>query len=228
MPAGSATCLRTSPLTFTIMNGVDRHDYAHWAAYNARQPGRLPRELLLRALQLAGPAAGRTAVDLGCGAGIETKALLDAGWRVYAIDGEPSTESRLLRTIGGRHDRLTVRVTPFGELTGPLPPADLVYAGYSLPYQARDAFEELWQRIRSAVNPGGLLAVNIFGDRDEWATDERMTFLTEAEVRSLTDGWEILHWQEEDESGQAFGAPKHWHVFDITVRRPGRAGCRSA
>jgi trans-aconitate methyltransferase len=199
---------------------VDRHDDAHWAIYNDRQRGRRPRELLMRALDLAGPAGGRTALDLGCGAGIESKALLDAGWWVQAIDGEPGTEGRLLRTVGGRHDRLTVRVSPFGELAGTLPRADLIYAGYSLPYQRREAFDRLWQRLRTALNPGGLLAVNLFGERDEWAGDELMTFLTEGEVRGMTDGLETIYWYEEDEPGLAFGGPKHWHVFDLVMRRP--------
>jgi trans-aconitate methyltransferase len=191
---------------------VNGHDYAHWAAYNARQPGRPVRDLCRRAMEVAGPGAGRLAIDLGCGAGVETRALLDAGWRVLAIDGEPGTGARLLRTIGGRHDRLTVRTGDFADLTE-LPPAELIYSGYSLPYQPRASFDRLWTLIRAARR--GVLAVNILGDRDAWAGDESRTFLTAAEVRELAGGLRIEHWHEEDAVGPAFSGPKHWHVFDL-------------
>ncbi|MGX6602953.1 class I SAM-dependent methyltransferase [Micromonosporaceae bacterium Da 78-11] len=191
------------------------HDDAHWAAYNARQPGRPVRELCRRAMDLAGPGAGRTAIDLGCGAGVETRALLDAGWRVLAVDGEPGTPARLLRTIGGRHDRLTVRTGHFAEVAD-LPTADLIYAGYALPYQNRDSFDRLWTLIRAAQR--GVLAVNLFGERDAWAGEPSMTFLTSAEVRARTAGLSVEHWHEEDEVGPAFSGPKHWHVFDLVVR----------
>jgi trans-aconitate methyltransferase len=140
---------------------IDRPDYTHWAAYNARQSGRPVRDLCRRAMALTGPGAGRTAIDLGCGAGVETRALLDAGWRVLAIDGEPGTEARLLRTIGGRHERLTVRVENFADLTA-LPPADLLYSGYALPYQSRASFDRLWPFVRAA-RPR-VLAINVLGD----------------------------------------------------------------
>lgn len=198
----------------------DRHTTEHWARYNAGQTTRPVRELCGRAMSLAGPGRGRVAIDLGCGGGRETAALLDAGWRVLAIDNEPGTEARLLRTIGGRHPALTVRTCGFQELSE-LPDADLIHAGYSLPYQRRDSFDRLWTTLRSALRPGGRLAVHIFGEHDSWADDPAMTFLGSSEARSLVDGLEIEHWHEEDEFGPAYSGPKHWHVFHIIARRPG-------
>ena len=195
----------------------DQHDFAHWAAYNARQTGRPVRDLCRRAMELAGPGAGRTAIDLGCGAGVETRALLDAGWRVLAIDGEPGTEARLLRTIGGRHARLTVRTVNFADLNG-LPPADLIYSGYALPYQTRESFDRVWALVRAAQT--GVLAVNILGDHDAWAADDTRTFLTAGEARDLVTGLRIAHWHEEDAVGSAFSGPKHWHVFDLVAVAP--------
>lgn len=183
------------------------HEDGHWAAYNARQAKRPVRELLVRALELAGPDAGRTAIDLGCGAGVETRALLDAGWRVHAFDGDPTIEQHLTG-----HERLTVHTRRFDEITE-LPRAALVYSGYSLSHQPRNSFARLWPLIRAARPE--VLAVNLFGDRDEWAADPNLTFLTEPEARELFTGLDIAHWHEEDEVAPAFGGPKHWHVFDV-------------
>lgn len=189
-----------------------RHEPGHWAEYNARQGDRPIRDLCRRALTLTGPGAGRTAVDLGCGAGLETRALLAAGWAVLAIDSEAGTEARL-----GAHPALTVRTCAFADLAE-LPAADLIHAGYALPFQTRASFDRLWTRLRSALRPGGRLAVDLFGVRDSWAGDPAMTFLNADEVRALTAGLEIEHWHERDEPGPAFSGPKHWHVFELIAR----------
>ncbi|MFC7535519.1 class I SAM-dependent methyltransferase [Actinoplanes sp. GCM10030250] len=197
----------------------NRHAPGHWAEYNAGQTRRDIREQCHRVMELAGPGNGRTAIDLGCGGGRETRALLEEGWRVTAVDSEPGTEARLLRTIGGRHAGLTVRVSGFENVTD-LPAADLVYAGYSLPFQRRESFDRLWTEIRSALRPGGRLAVDIFGVNDTWAGDPAMTFLSAPEVRALLDGLEIEHWYEEDAPGMAYTGPKHWHVFHVIAFVP--------
>jgi SAM-dependent methyltransferase len=190
----------------------------HWANYNARQAGRPIRDSCRHAMALAGPGAGRAAVDLGCGAGRETREFLAAGWRVLALDGEPGTEARLLRTVGGRHAALTIKTIKFQDLYD-LPDADLVYAGYSLPFQTRDDFHRLWTLIRASLRPGGRIAVDLFGDRDSWAAEPGMTFLTEPEARALFDGLSIEHWAVEDAPGTAFSGPKHWHVFQVVAQR---------
>jgi SAM-dependent methyltransferase len=190
-------------------------DDAHWAAYNAGQHDRDIRPLCREILDRAGPGAGRCAVDLGCGAGRETRALLDAGWRVHAFDGEPGVRAALADVDNGR---LTIEVIHFADLTS-LPPADLVHAGYSLPYQTPEQFNRLWTRIRSSVRPGGWLAVDLFGERDSWAGADAMTFLSARAARELFDGLEVVSWVELDEDGPAYGGPKHWHVFQVIARR---------
>jgi methylase of polypeptide subunit release factors len=58
----------------------------NWETYHARTLGRRPRPLLLAACDLFGSGDGRTAVDLGCGAGVDVLALLARGWSVTAVD----------------------------------------------------------------------------------------------------------------------------------------------
>lgn len=65
-----------------------------FSAYNAAQAGRPPRPLARRALAALRervPAPRRPfAIDLGCGAGIESRFLPENGCEVLAIDRDPS------------------------------------------------------------------------------------------------------------------------------------------
>ena len=73
----------------TDMTADEEHD---WAAYYRYTLGREPRPLFvhgLAALEAAGVGPG-TAVEVGFGDGTETMWLLDAGWRVTAIDSAPA------------------------------------------------------------------------------------------------------------------------------------------
>ena len=192
----------------------------HWADYNAAQQGREVRPLCREVMELAGPGAGRQAVDLGCGLGLETRALLRAGWRVHAVDGEPGTGDRVLTTTRGcDRSRLTVEVRRFADLAA-LPPADLVYAGYSLPFADPGDFGRLWAVVRGSLRPGGWFAANLFGDRDAWAGTMHGTFLALSEVRQHLDGLQIVELHEEDGPGSSYRGPKHWHAFHVIARRP--------
>ncbi|PJJ77648.1 methyltransferase family protein [Sediminihabitans luteus] len=171
------------------------------------------------------PSGARQAIDLGCGAGVETSALLAAGYDVLAIDPAPGTaellEGRAPSSDGERPEsgtpRLEVRVAGFEDL-GPLPDADLVHASYSLPYAPPDVFEQVWAAVRACLRPGGIVAVDLFGDRDGWAGAPGETYLRRAEVDALLDGLEVLWSEEEDAEGPCWSGTKHWHVFHVIAR----------
>ncbi|MHA7222896.1 class I SAM-dependent methyltransferase [Arthrobacter sp. RHLT1-20] len=190
-----------------------------WADYNAAQATRPVRSLCLDAMALAGPGTGRLAIDLGCGAGKETLALLENGWRVYAVDSLPDTRERLLRIAPADTDgRLSIEVRAFQDLRA-LPPADLIFAGYSLPFIRPEHFEGFWRMLLTSLLPAGIIAVNLFGDRDSWADITEWNFHTDVEARQLFDGLEILKFEVCDDDGQSFRGPKHWHIFDVIARR---------
>jgi SAM-dependent methyltransferase len=221
-------------------------EITEWMNYNAKQTARELRPLFVDVLTLAetgptgptgpsdngpadpgpadtDPAPGRRAVDLGCGLGRETDALLRAGWHVHAVDFAPNTEDNLRATTrAADRDRLTIQVSEFADLDA-LPPADLIYAGFSIPYVPRPVFDRLITVIRSALRPGGLFAADLLGVRDGYRAThaDDFTFLDEDEVRSLLfPGWELLRLDVEDYDGKAHSGPHHWHLFHLIVRCP--------
>ncbi len=48
-----------------------------------------------------------------------------------------------------------------------------------------------------------------------------MTFHDVEAARALFDGLELESFVEEEEDGEAFEGPKHWHVFHVIARRAG-------
>jgi trans-aconitate methyltransferase len=188
-----------------------------WSAYNAAQAARArPRELLGPALAAAGTAQGRVAVEIGCGAGIEALEMARAGWSVRTYDRDPSVVP-LIAEIGRRWPVVHTQVDIVALKT--LPQAGLIFSSAALPYIARSGFPALWQLLVSALLPGGVLAVDLFGDRDEWSSGPG-TYLTRAEVECLASGLETLRLDEEEYDGPAFSGPKHWHLFTLIARRP--------
>jgi tellurite methyltransferase len=192
-----------------------------WVGYYDAQGDREPRDLLIRAMRLF-DREGRvgTAVDLGCGQGIESAALLSRGWNVVAIDAQPEAIERLrARVPADALPRLTTRVSRM-EDSEEIPPCDLVHASFSLPFCSPAAFPDLWDRVRGAIGSGGRFVGELFGDRDSWATDPEMTFFDIDGARALFDGWALESFLEEEEDGEAWDEQKHWHVFHAIARRP--------
>ncbi|MDP9983544.1 trans-aconitate methyltransferase [Pseudarthrobacter oxydans] len=191
-----------------------------WADYNAAQAERPVRSLCLDAMAFAGPGNGRRAIDLGCGAGKETLAMLRAGWHVHAVDSLPDTSERLLAIAPPDADgRLSIEMRAFQDLRA-LPLAGLIFAGYSLPFIHPARFAGFWDVVLGALRRQGVLAVNLFGDRDSWADVPEWNFHTEAAARQLFDGLEILKFEVYDDDGQSFRGPKHWHIYDVIARKP--------
>ena len=190
-----------------------------FSAYNRDQRGRPVRPLARRAAEevlATEHAAAPVAVELGSGAGIEARFLAESGFEVHAIDADPSVEA-VLGELGTSHGVRAVLAEL--ETVEELPAAELILSCATLPFVRREAFAALWETVRAALRPGGVLAVDLFGERDDWAGTEG-TYLARAEVDSLLEGLEVLDLSEEERDGRSFAGPKHWHTFRILARRP--------
>ncbi|MGP5089506.1 class I SAM-dependent methyltransferase [Brachybacterium tyrofermentans] len=208
-----------------------------FAPYNAAQEGRDVRPLARAAVDAARPAgdaagpmitgrstdtagstdaAGtrRVAIDLGCGRGIETRHLAESGYSVHAYDVDPSVApaiAELAAELPVQHETLDL-----ASITA-LPATDLILSCATLPFVPREHFHGLWQAMREALRAGGVLAVDLFGDRDDWAGTDG-TFMARAEVETLLAGFDVLSLQERERDGASFQGPKHWHTFQVLAR----------
>lgn len=183
--------------------------------------GQPARGILLKALALfeAPQAQPKFAIDLGCGSGRDSLALLEQGWQVLAIDGEAEAIAALEQaTPPAWRSRLQTQQVTFEAMS--LPPADLINASFALPFCSPENYDAVWQKITQAVNPHGRFVGQFFGPRDEWAAKPSMTFHTAEQVKTLLTPFEIETFKEVEEDGQtATGQPKHWHLFTVIAQK---------
>jgi tellurite methyltransferase len=198
-----------------------------WTGYYRATAKRPPRDLLIQVLnhiewERKG-RRGRTAIDLGSGAGNDTLELLRRGWTVLAIDAQAGAAKFLERRIPPRHRKsVSCVIASMEDLD--LPSADLIYASFSLPFCTPEKFPVLWSSIRGAVRPGGHFAGQFFGDHDEWNGTRPMNFHTAQQVRRLGTGFKVELLRETVEEGMSYGGPKHWHFFDVILGKPPMKG----
>lgn len=199
------------------MSEVTAMQANRWAEYYSHHETRPVWPLLQRAMtHVPESPQPQQAVDLGCGGGTETRFLLEAGWHVLAVDKEPLAIERLPSDSA---PRLEATVSLF-EALDTLPKSMLIHAGLSLPFCRPQSFPALWALIRSALGPGGVFVGQLFGDRDDWATNPNMTFHTTDQVAGLLAEMDVHYLHEVDEEGKSMQGPKHWHRFDIVASKP--------
>ncbi len=186
----------------------------NWSDYYDAEEGRAPRDLLIEVLARF-PGPGRAA-DVGCGGGIDTLAMLERGWHVYATDAEPEAIERLRRRAGDHAGLLHGDALAMEEVV--LAPVDFLWASYSLFFCDPARFPTVWQKLRSAVVPGGRFAGEILGERDSWGSLDDHTAMSRAAATALFDGWEIEDFDEEENDGGSCFGPKHWHLFHVVAR----------
>lgn len=174
-----------------------------------------PSDLLVHALRSCKSIAA-TALDLGCGAGRDTRLLLDENFTVTAIDIEQGASKYISQLP--HQDRLNFVCSSFEEFQ--FQNYDLINARYALPFMKSEYFTAVFEKIKEALLPGGIFVGQFFGVDDEWnMPGSGMTFHTEREVKELLTGLKVLEYKETNEPGRlADGSTKHWHVFDIIAQ----------
>ena len=198
-----------------------------WPGYFRATQGRAPRATCLEVLDLfdaegvpGGSGPRPLAVDLGCGEGRDSAEMLARGWRVLAIDGnEMALDLLRHRPNITDHTHLAARLEKMENVH--LPACNLVNASFCLPFCHPDRFDSLWERIVTAILPGGRFAGQLFGERDSWAVLPDRSHQTRQRVEKLLSGLKIERLDEEERDGEdCHGTAKHWHAFHIIARKP--------
>jgi SAM-dependent methyltransferase len=230
-PHTDSGATQSQPRRATLTSDYQR-DWPKYFDAVAQSP---PRDTCLRALgvlqqQGTSPSASQTrtlhAIDIACGEGRDTRAILaaDSRWHVFATDSSQEGLTRLSRSLSPDDAaRVTLTQATMEELAALVPKphsADLINASFALPFCHPDHFGKLWKWIGQTLTPGGIFAGQLFGDRDEWARVRPQSHFAKREVLDLLDGYEIVFLDEVEKDGDdAMGGLKHHHVYHIVARK---------
>ena len=159
------------------------------------------------------------AVELGCGAGVDTVYLIKNGWKVTAIDRENTKHYITEKLSLAEQSKLTFIQDDFTNIE--LPPCNLLIAKYSIPFCSPDKFSFLWENIRKCIFPHGYFVGTLFGIRDEWnSLNSDKVFFERYQIYELFKGFDIIlfkEWEKDAVGGD--GKLKYWHVFSIIAKK---------
>lgn len=182
-----------------------------WENYYKQTKSRPPSPLLKEALIFV--ENKKLALDLGAGALVESKFLLDQGFeKVVAIDIEKFDDFT--------HPNFTFIRSSFERYDFPENEFDLVNANFSLPFNDPTSFPAVWKRILNSLVIGGIFSGQLFGLNDDWSKNESMNFHSKKEVETLLEKTEVVKLEEiKKNAPMATGGTKNWHIFAIIFKR---------
>lgn len=160
----------------------------------------------------------KTATDLGCGAGRDTRFLVKNNINVTAIDRVDVTKFLYKDLNEEEKNRLRFLQAKFCEAQ--LPKVDLVISYEALSFCNREELESLLEKINNSLNENGYFLCNFFGKKDDWAGKGNTQCYTREEVEELLKEFKILKINEiERDAPSAMHQIKHWHVFWVIAKK---------
>ena len=163
------------------------------------------------------------AIDLGCGAGRDTKFLVQNDIAVTAIDRIDVTKFLYKDLTEEEKARLTFEQAIFSEAH--LPKTDLVISYEALPFCNKEALGKLLDKIKDSLNENGYFLCNFFGKNDSWFGNDKIQFYEKEEIEYLLKDFKILKLNEIERDGEsAMHQMKHWHVFWVIAKKESMKG----
>jgi hypothetical protein len=190
-----------------------------WSSLNDRVEDRGSRPSPLLSEAFVHCKNGAEALSLGAVATKDIDFLAKKGLRVTVINPTktPGHADQFPRNI------VTVHSSPFEEYNFPSDIFDFVTAQYSLPFTKPASFPMVIEKMGDSLVDGGIFVGQLFGDKDGWSQNKKMTFLTLEQSRAFftNKNWDILKFHEELNDGPTAGqgSDKFWHVFHIIAQR---------
>jgi hypothetical protein len=195
-----------------------------WSQYYQNTKGRAPSRYLVTAVSMLSQSQlppNQCAIDLGCGDGVDMRFLLQAGFDVIGVDNYSGAHMELIKTLEGFDKPLWEFVNQSME-TFDFPRCGLINASSSLFFNSREAFLSVWESMRTSLDVGGFLVVDVLGDKDDWVSERGYGGFTKMELSNLLNGYEVLL-LDEDEPESRFCADKvtqkTWHTFSVIAKK---------
>ena len=181
----------------------------------------LPPLFLNKTLMIPGLETGN-ALELGCGSGADTIALLSKGWSVTAID-KSSEGIGFLKEKSTEFKNVDIQNTSFEQMELNEESYDLIYSRNSLSFCQKENWSSVWDRIKSSLKKGGTVSMHLFGENDGFKDSTKfgnMSLFNKNEIDEMLTDFEVLLLDESEHDAKSrMGQMKHWHIFTIVAKK---------
>lgn len=141
-------------------------------------------------------------LDFGCGSGRDTKAFMEKGCQVDAVDG-----CGTLCRLASEHTGIPVRYMLFEDLSA-ISEYDGIWACASVMHLPNDELQTVMDKMMTAVKPGGLIYMSFkYGFSSEWKDERHFTKMTEERLADLIKPVKNLKIMDQ------------WTTFDVRPNR---------
>jgi SAM-dependent methyltransferase len=174
-----------------------------------------PRPLLKKSFEFISDDNLKKSYDLGCGVGQDTFALIGEGYFVTAVDIS-SDAFKYMNEKFGTNVNVNQIVSSLEDLK--LEKCSLINASLVLPFVSPEHFDNVIEKIKSALVPDGLAILNFFGPKDDWK--DKLVIKSTIEIEKYFESFTKLYYNEfEDDRPSAGGPVKHWHILEYIFKK---------
>ena len=189
-----------------------KKDWSEYFEFTREKP---PFSLLVEALKYV--TDKDKAIDIGGGALRDTRYLLNYGFDVTVIDNSPLLEQEASRI---NNDKLHAYIVSFEDFNFPKNEYNLASAMFALTFCDPNHFDVVFEKIKDSLKPGGIFCGQLFGDRDKWSNNIKMTYPSKDRLVKLLTGFEVISFVEkETDDKDANDEVRCGHVFQFIVRK---------
>jgi len=164
---------------------------------------------------------GGFALDLGCGEGKFSILMAQNGLTVDAVD-ESAIKLNVLRDTKGILDIHTF-CEDVGRFNIPVGKYKTAVARNIFPFiKDKEIVKKIITSVATGLTSGGKFGLTLFGPKDAWAPNPKMSFFEHSEILSTLEkaGLELIDKEEYEGEGYTMANEiKHWHIHTYITRK---------
>lgn len=174
-------------------------DYLNWVKFIGATKDRKPVGFLIEVVEKLNSRKG-LALDLGCGAGVDSKYLAQNGFSVEAIDMNKESIDQTKKTCKGlKVAVINKNITDYKFFNNAY---QIIISWNTLPFLRKEEAKNILINIQKGLNEGGYFIFSLFGLEDDWAkTKPKMSFWTIEELKNILSEMEFIKIIEEKQIG---------------------------
>ena len=158
------------------------------------------------------------ALDLGCGAGVDSKYLAKNGFKVIAVDNSSDAIKQAKKTC----KELSVKVVKADIVNFKIEPDkySLIISWNTLPFLRKKEAKKVLESIKKGLKKEGLFIFSIFGENDDWKDKKQMSFWNLEEFKKKMKGVEFVELiEKQKKDSSATGQVKFWHLIQGVIKK---------